>query len=72
MSSILTATLNGKGGFEKLAQKIARGKVLPLRRRVVFKSVCKPSSVVYGHLSTNTVTRIPQRYSLNRFGETPY
>ena len=37
----------------------------------VFKMVDKPSSVVYGHLSTNNVTVIPQRYLLNRFGETP-
>ncbi len=27
---------------------------------------------MYGHLSTNTVTRIPQRYLLNTLGETPY
>ena len=32
-----------------------------------FKSVCKPSSVVYGHLSTNNVSVIPQRYLLNHF-----
>ena len=38
---------------------------------LLFKTVCKPSSVVYGHLSTNNVTVIPQRYLLNRFGETP-
>ncbi len=35
------------------------------------KMVDKPSSVVYGHLSTNNVAVIPQRYLLNRFGETP-
>ncbi len=37
----------------------------------LFKTVDKPSSVVYGHLSTNIVTNIPQRYLLNPFGETP-
>ena len=26
---------------------------------LLFKTVCKPSSVVYGHLSTNNVTVIP-------------
>ena len=36
-----------------------------------FKTIDKPSSVVYGHLSTNNVAAIPQRYLLNRFGETP-
>ena len=37
-----------------------------------FKTIDKPSSVVYGHLSTNNVTVIPQRYLLNHFGETPF
>ena len=37
-------------------------------RAHVFKTVCKPSSVVYGHLSTNTVSCIPQRYLYKRFG----
>ena len=44
---------------------------MPFFGRIVFKTVCKPSSVVYGHLSTNNVTVIPQRCLLNGFGETP-
>ena len=40
-------------------------------RRSIFKKVYKPSSVVYGHLSTNNVTVIPQRYFLIRSSETP-
>ena len=40
-----------------------------MRRLILFKTVCKPSSVVYGHLSTNIVSNIPQRYLLNDSGE---
>ena len=29
---------------------------------ILFKWICKPSSVLYDHLSTNNVTVIPQRY----------
>ena len=47
------------------------GKGVTFARAYLFKTICKPSSVVYGHLSTNIVTNIPQRYLLNRFGETP-